>query len=129
MSRRVFQFPGRSRREDQEPAPGALLTGQQQALIEDELALLNRLSDVLQRYPAADDDQHAVHRAAEHLIALFMLVVVGEFNAGKSAFINALVGVEVMPEGVTLTTSVINLLRYGPEPAVTMQGDGVMLRE
>lgn len=128
MSRRVFQLPGRSRREDREPAPGTLLTGQQQQLIEDELALLNRLSDVLDRYPAAEDDQGAVHRAAEHLIALFMLVVVGEFNAGKSAFINALVGAEVMPEGVTPTTSVINLLRYGAEPAVTMQGDGVMLR-
>ena len=40
-------------------------------------------------------------------------MLVGEFNAGKSAFINALVGAEVMPEGVTPTTSVINLLRYG----------------
>ena len=35
------------------------------------------------------------------MIALFLLVIVGEFNAGKSAFINALVGAEVMPEGVT----------------------------
>ena len=33
-----------------------------------------------------------------------------------------------MPEGVTPTTSVINLLRYGPEPAVTMQADGVIVR-
>ena len=56
-------------------------------------------------------------------------MIVGEFNAGKSAFINALVGAEVMPEGVTPTTSVINLLRYGPEPAVTMQADGVIVRE
>ena len=56
-------------------------------------------------------------------------MVVGEFNAGKSAFINALVGAEVMPEGVTPTTSVINLLRFGPEPAVTMQADGVIVRE
>ena len=129
MSRRVFQLPGRARREDQKPAPGALLTGQQQELIEDELTLLNRLSDVLVRYPAAEDDQDAVRRAAEHLISLFMLVVVGEFNAGKSAFVNALVGAEVMPEGVTPTTSVINLLRFGTEPAVTMQGDGVIVRE
>jgi hypothetical protein len=35
----------------------------------------------------------------------------------------------VMPEGVTPTTSVINLLRFGPEPAVTMQADGVIVRE
>jgi small GTP-binding protein len=129
MSRRVFQLPGRARRDGQVPAAGALLTGQEQKLIEDELALLDRLSETLARYPAAEEDQGAVKRAAEHLIALFLLVVVGEFNAGKSAFINALVGSEVMPEGVTPTTSVINLLRYGAEPAVTMQADGVIVRE
>jgi small GTP-binding protein len=129
MSRRVFQLPGRARRDGQVPVAGALLTGQEQKLVEDELALLNRLSDALARYPAAEEDQGAVKRAAEHLIALFLLVIVGEFNAGKSAFINALVGAEVMPEGVTPTTSVINLLRFGPEPAVTMQADGVIVRE
>ena len=129
MSRRVFQLPGRARRNGQVPVAGALLTGQEQQLVEDNLALLDRLSDALARYPASEEDQGAVKRAAEHLIALFLLVVVGEFNAGKSAFINALVGAEVMPEGVTPTTSVINLLRFGPEPAVTMQADGVIVRE
>ncbi|MGH2616638.1 MAG: dynamin family protein, partial [Thermomicrobiales bacterium] len=128
MSRRLFQLPGRSRRDGQEPAAGALLTDQQHKLIEDELIILERLADTLARYPAAEEDQAAVQRAAEHLTALFLLVVVGEFNAGKSAFINALVGAEVMPEGVTPTTSVINLLRYGPEPTVTMQPDGVIVR-
>ncbi|MDF3015193.1 MAG: Dynamin family protein, partial [Thermomicrobiales bacterium] len=108
---------------------GALLTSQEQQLIEDELALLERLSETLARYPAAEEDQNAVKRAAEHLIALFLLVIVGEFNAGKSAFINALVGAEVMPEGVTPTTSVINLLRYGPQSSVSMQADGVIVRE
>jgi small GTP-binding protein len=128
MSRRLFQLPGRARQDGQEPA-GALLTDRQHQLIEEELALLKRLLDVLSRYPAAEEDQAAVRRAADNLTALFLLVVVGEFNAGKSAFINALVGAEVMPEGVTPTTSVINLLRYGAEPTVTMQGDGVILRE
>ena len=40
MSRRVFQLPGRARRDGQVPVAGALLTGQEQQLIEDELALL-----------------------------------------------------------------------------------------
>lgn len=108
---------------------GALLTDQQHKLIEEELALLTRLLDTLERYPAADEDEAAVRRAADHLTSLFLLVVVGEFNAGKSAFINALVGADVMPEGVTPTTSVINQLRYGPEATVTMLADGVILRE
>lgn len=128
MSRRLFQLPGRARRDGQGPEAGALLTTRQQELIAEELALLQRLSDIFRRYPAAEEDQEAVQRAAEHLTALFLLVIVGEFNAGKSAFINALIGADVMPEGVTPTTSVINLLRYGPEPTVTMQGDGVIVR-
>ncbi len=129
MSRRLFQLPGRARRDGQEPSAGALLTEQQHQLIEDELGLLQRLADTLDRFPAAEEDEAAVRRAADHLTALFLLVVVGEFNAGKSAFINALIGADVMPEGVTPTTSVINLLRYGPEPAVTMQPDGVIVRD
>jgi GTP-binding protein EngB required for normal cell division len=39
----------------------------------------------------------------------------GEFNSGKSSFINALLGERVLPEGVTPTTDRINVLRYGPE--------------
>ena len=129
MSRRLFQLPGRARRDGQDPTAGALLTAQQHELLDEELALLQRLTETLARYPAAEDDEAAIRRAADHLTALFLLVIVGEFNAGKSAFINALVGAEVMPEGVTPTTSVINLLRYGPAPTVTMQPDGVILRE
>ena len=45
----------------------------------------------------------------------FLLVIAGEFNSGKSSFINALLGERVLPEGVTPTTDRINLLRHGPE--------------
>jgi len=41
-------------------------------------------------------------------------VVVGEFNAGKSAFVNALVGDKVLDEGVTPTTTRVTSLVYGP---------------
>lgn len=43
----------------------------------------------------------------------FLVVVVGEFNAGKSSFINALLNTEALAEGVTPTTVQINLIRYG----------------
>ena len=118
MSTRFFKLPGRGRKPGTEAVPGALLTDRQHQLIEQELALLAQLLDIMGRYPAAQEDQSAVTRAAEHLTSLFLLVIVGEFNAGKSAFINALAGADVMPEGVTPTTSVINQLRYGPEPTV-----------
>jgi predicted GTPase/uncharacterized coiled-coil protein SlyX len=46
----------------------------------------------------------------------FHLVVVGEFNHGKSTFVNALLGANVLPVGVTPTTAVIHHLEYSPEP-------------
>jgi small GTP-binding protein len=41
---------------------------------------------------------------------------VGEFNAGKSRLINALLGESLLKEGVTPTTTTINLIRYGEQP-------------
>jgi GTPase SAR1 family protein len=38
----------------------------------------------------------------------------GEFNAGKSSFVNALCGAEIARVGVTPTTATINVLRFGP---------------
>jgi GTPase SAR1 family protein/uncharacterized coiled-coil protein SlyX len=46
----------------------------------------------------------------------FHLVVVGEFNHGKSTFVNALLGAHVLPTGVTPTTAVIHHLEYAAEP-------------
>lgn len=46
----------------------------------------------------------------------FHLVVVGEFNHGKSTFVNALLGKTVLPVGVTPTTAVIHHLEYSTEP-------------
>jgi len=46
----------------------------------------------------------------------FHLVVVGEFNHGKTTFVNALLGAAVLPTGVTPTTAAIHHLKYGTEP-------------
>ena len=43
------------------------------------------------------------------------LAVVGEFNAGKSTFINALVGAEVAPMGILPTTATLHHLRFSPD--------------
>lgn len=42
----------------------------------------------------------------------FHLVVLGEFNHGKTTFVNALLGAKVLPMGVTPTTAVIHCIRY-----------------
>jgi ribosome biogenesis GTPase A len=56
----------------------------------------------------------------------FHLVVVGEFNHGKTTFVNALLGAQVLPVGVTPTTAVIHHLEYADTPraeVVTMGGE------
>jgi small GTP-binding protein len=130
MVRGVFRFRGRGERArgGDGAEARAILSRRQHELIAEELALLGRLGAVLAEYPATPDDRAALDQAAEQLTSLFLLVIVGEFNAGKSAFINALIGEEVMPEGVLPTTAVINLLRFGEEPGQTMLPDGVIER-
>lgn len=50
----------------------------------------------------------------------FHLVVVGEFNHGKSSFVNALLGQGVLPVGVTPTTAAIHHLKYAETPEATV---------
>lgn len=50
----------------------------------------------------------------------FHLVVVGEFNHGKSSFVNALLGETVLPTGVTPTTAAIHQLKYSDTPEATV---------
>jgi small GTP-binding protein len=90
-----------------------ILTPAQDELLKDERRLLSRLRVALSRFDAAAEHQEALDRSIEQLDELFLLVVTGEFNAGKSAFINALLGSRVVAEGVTPTTAQINVLQYG----------------
>jgi small GTP-binding protein len=55
----------------------------------------------------------------------FHLVVVGEFNHGKSSFVNALLGRTILPTGVTPTTAVIHHIVHAQDPeARIVHGDG-----
>jgi len=46
----------------------------------------------------------------------FNLVVLGEFNHGKSTFVNALLGADVLPTGITPTTAAINHVVWAQKP-------------
>jgi small GTP-binding protein len=85
------------------------------ALLADERRLLAELRDWLVRLGAPEEQRQALADSIGQLEEPFLLVVVGEFNAGKSAFINALLGREILEEGVTPTTARIGLLRQGEE--------------
>jgi small GTP-binding protein len=91
-----------------------ILSDAQRRLLAEERRLLGDLQAVLARLDVDAADQETFARCLRQLDELFLLVVVGEFNAGKSAFINALLGRPVLEEGVTPTTTRIGLLKWGP---------------
>ena len=73
--------------------------------------MLEELRLLLARLHAAESDLALLKASAHQMQELFMLVVVGEFNAGKTAFLNAMLGERLLTEGVTPTTSHIHILR------------------
>jgi small GTP-binding protein len=93
-----------------------ILTQREQELRAREQDLLQRLREALEAYQpdVQAEDLRRLEQASAQLDQLFLLVIAGEFNSGKSSFINALLGEQVLPEGVTPTTDRINLLRWGP---------------
>jgi small GTP-binding protein len=90
-----------------------ILDDTRQAVLAEERGLLGELAASLARLDVEAEDQETFQRSLRQLDELFLLVVVGEFNAGKSAFINALLGRSVLEEGVTPTTTRIALLKHG----------------
>ncbi len=108
---------------------GMVLEGPLAELREREIRLLHDIGDVLARLsPEGEADRGRLRDVADDLRTLFlMVVVVGEFNAGKSTFINALLGDDLLPTGITPTTEVIELIRYGEQVSrkPVMREDGV----
>jgi len=103
-----------------------ILSRKQSDLVKEEKKWLERLQLTLAGFEVTPEDQSTLSKSLHQLDELFLLVIVGEFNSGKSAFINALLGNRFLPEGVTPTTSQIHILRYGPEPGREVEEEGVM---
>jgi len=91
-----------------------ILNELQENILKQERQLLSDLRLRMVQFGADPSDSDTLGKSLEQLDELFLLVVVGEFNAGKSALINALLGQRLLKEGVTPTTTQINTLRYGP---------------
>src|SRR5262245_43092585 len=83
--------------------------------------------DALARFDATAEDQATLVSSITQLDEFFLLVVVGEFNAGKSAFINALIGEAALEEGVTPTTAQIHRLVYADTLTREMRGSSQVI--
>jgi len=106
-----------------------ILDPAQQDVVREERRILNELRASLIRFGASDENMAPLERSIEQLDELFLLVVVGEFNAGKSAFINALTGERRMEEGVTPTTAKVTPARYEDINIVDTPGTNAVIRE
>lgn len=100
-----------------------LLSAEQLQILRSERSLLEDARVFLARLETSDESMALLKRSIEQLDELFLLVIVGEFNAGKTAFLNALLGRKLLPEGVTPTTAHIHLLRYGETMSHQQVGD------
>jgi small GTP-binding protein len=107
----------------------SILDPTQQEVVRDERRILNDLRSSLIRFGASQENMAPLERSIEQLDELFLLVVVGEFNAGKSAFINALTGEKRMEEGVTPTTAQVTPVRYEDINIVDTPGTNAVIRE
>ena len=103
-----------------------ILSEEQEALLKREREALNQLQLSLVSFGIETEDRDSLARSIQQIDDLFLLVVVGEFNSGKSSFINALLGQKILKEGVTPTTTQINLLRYGETEQHTILEEDLM---
>ncbi len=89
-----------------------ILTKNVQELMESARDLIKSGLSLLERMDSDPKENTLLVDALSQLDDLFLLVVAGEYNSGKSAFINALLGGEYLETGITPTTDNIHLLDY-----------------
>ncbi len=89
------------------------LTNDQLLFLQNEKQQLNEILASLKNFNLTEDSLQNLRKAINQLDELFLIVAVGEFNAGKSALINAMLGEKVLIEGVTPTTARVTLVRFG----------------
>ena len=73
-----------------------LLSKEHEQLMRQERDLLEELRVLLTRLEATDEDLDMLKQTLRQMDELFLLVVVGEFNAGKTAFLNAMIGDQLL---------------------------------
>src|SRR5512141_2343497 len=91
----------------------SILTEAQSEFLREEKESLAGIRLALSHLDIPRESLDTLQQAILQLDELFLLVVVGEFNAGTSALMNALLGEQVLPEGVTPTTSRVTLVKWG----------------
>lgn len=106
-----------------------VLNHHQARIWREERRQIERLLEVLAGWEASREDLARLREALRQLDELFLLVIVGEFNSGKSALVNALLGERYLTEGVTPTTTQIYILKHGERGPAEFAEDDVWVIE
>lgn len=77
-------------------------------------------TEVLAKLPDSVQHKYVTELAADLEADFDTVVILGEFKRGKSTFLNALLGGNLLPVDVTPTTATINALMWGDEPSFTV---------
>jgi small GTP-binding protein len=93
----------------------SILSDQQAQFLRDEKEALAGFQLALSEFDLPREAMESLQKAILQLDELFLIVVAGEFNAGKSALINALLGQKILAEGTTPTTSRVTQVKWGEQ--------------
>lgn len=88
------------------------------------------LGGILEELSDAPDASEGLRATSRELMKKlnekrFLLVVIGQFNRGKTSVINALLGEYVLPTGIVPVTSIVTTLTYGTEKGAEVAQRGM----
>lgn len=98
------------------------------------ISLINDTIDYLRDINVEENELEALEKLRSNVEnSLFSIVLVGEFSAGKSTFLNALMGKRILPSFTSETTATVNFLRHtdqatNGEAGIVYYRDGRIVR-
>ena len=103
---------------------------QAEHLIDEHRRALDRILSAIQSISESSDSDISILKSEISRLndGFFMLVVAGEYNAGKSSLINALLGKNILEEGPTPTTEKVTKLKFSDHSIGETLGEDVMVR-
>lgn len=102
-----------------------LLSSEQKRMIHQIQDAVDEITETLTHLDIDKQDRRMLRRAIYQLNELFLFVVVGEFNSGKSMFINSIVGSTQCETGVLPTTDHLHILKYGDTEQHSVEEDDI----